>query len=79
MHTSIWRQVVRQKPPRTSCPQEVEDGVEDLSTLVLGRTTPWFDRRDQMLYLSPFIICQVGGVALSGLPLRLGSPLGSGS
>jgi hypothetical protein len=59
------REVVRQKAPRAATPQDIEDGVEDLTSAVDPRSSGGFGGGKMWLQAGPFGIGEVGWVRLS--------------
>jgi hypothetical protein len=59
------REVMRQKAPRAATPQDIEDGVEDLTWAVDPRSSGGFGGGKMGLQTNPFGIGEVGWVRLS--------------
>jgi len=59
------REIVRKEAPRTATPQDIEDGVKDLTSAVDSRPSGGFGCGKMWLQAGPFGIGEVGWVRLS--------------
>src|ERR1019366_1916992 len=65
IHRLPVREVVRQKPPRTSGAHQIQNRVQDGDSVMLGGSSSCLGLRQQILNLAALFLAQVARVALS--------------